>query len=94
MNALTVFLIVLAVIAVAVPVLWWQIFRALRNEVAEATAAEAPRPAPPVIDTEPGFNLALRDECELIWAARTPSGLGLDELRALIRDEQQRGEQA
>lgn len=57
----------------------------------------APMPTVPVtavVDTEPGIDLGLRDECDRIALA---SGLydpnGLDRLRAAIRDEQQKGEQ-
>jgi hypothetical protein len=59
---------------------------------AEYAAGSLP-PARPVIETEPGFNLADRDACELLlsdpeFAARC------DQLWQAIRDGQQKGEQA
>ncbi|MFI1165575.1 hypothetical protein ACH4UM_18660 [Streptomyces sp. NPDC020801] len=54
----------------------WQVRRALSRpgpdvasewDLAEATAAERPG-QPPVINSEPGINLALQDECELLWS--------------------------
>lgn len=60
----------------------------------DVTTRPAPAPTSAVLDTEPGINLALRDECDRIALA---SGLydpdGLDRLRAAIRNEQQKGEQ-
>ncbi|MFD7996874.1 hypothetical protein [Streptomyces mexicanus] len=43
--------------------------------------------SPPELETEPGNDAALQDECELIWAlpARSP---GLERLRAAIRRQQ------
>ena len=56
----------------------------------------APMPTVPVtlvVDTEPGIDLGLRDECDRIALA---SGLydpnGLDRLWAAIRDEQSKGD--
>ncbi|NUR03716.1 MAG: hypothetical protein HOQ47_12720, partial [Streptomyces sp.] len=53
----------------------------------------SPQPARAVLDTEPGVNLAAQDACELIWdmAPRDP---GPERLKAAIRREQQKGEQA
>ena len=39
-----------------------------------------------VLDTEPGIDIALRDECDRILAATDDAGF--DRLRAAIRDEQ------
>lgn len=85
--------ILLGVCAVAV-----QARRALRHEAAfeeqaPARPAVVTRPAAvaaPVRDYEPGINLALRDDCELLWAlpARHP---GLDRLGMAIHREQQKG---
>ena len=49
---------------------------------------------PAVLDTEPGINLGLQDECALIWSVPSPDDAGFDRLRAAIRDEQQKGETA
>jgi hypothetical protein len=51
------------------------------------------RTTPPVLDVEPGVNLADRDLCERLYDmdARNP---GPERLRAAIRREQQKGETA
>ncbi|MFB6955520.1 hypothetical protein ACFCYB_00435 [Streptomyces sp. NPDC056309] len=69
---------------------------------------QTPQPRPPVVDTEPGINLADRDACELLWAmpaydeatarlndriATDPDlAAGLDRLRRAVRDEQKKGD--
>ncbi|MEV6833554.1 hypothetical protein AB0N17_03325 [Streptomyces sp. NPDC051133] len=60
---------------------------------AVSPAQPAPQPAVAVLDLEPGADLGLRDECELIFGmpAREP---GLDRLRWAIRDEQKKGDQS
>lgn len=40
---------------------------ALRAAARDA-ARQAPAPVPPVVETEPGCNLADRDLCERLWA--------------------------
>lgn len=78
--------------AVAVA-LAWQVRRALREPLERdrivAQARRTTRPA--ALDTEPGIDLALQDECELLWSIPSDSP-GWDRLRAAIRDEQQKGE--
>lgn len=55
----------------------------------------APAPTAAVLDTEPGINLNLRDECDRILATPSPfDEAGADRLWAAIRDEQQKGETA
>lgn len=53
----------------------------------------SPQPARAVLDTEPGVNLAAQDACELIWGM-APRDPGPERLKAAIRREQQKGEQA
>lgn len=59
----------------------------------DATTRPAPAAKSAVVDTEPGIDLGLRDECDRIALA---SGLydpnGLDRLWAAIRDEQSKGD--
>jgi hypothetical protein len=66
------------------------IWRAGRH-VDELITSIPARTTPPVLDVEPGIDLPLRDECELLYSlpARHP---GPDRLRAAIRDQQQKGE--
>lgn len=69
-----------------------QACRALRHEAAAIEEQAPARPAvvaAPVRDYEPGINLALRDDCELLWAlpARHP---GLDRLGMAVHREQQK----
>ncbi|WP_439947247.1 hypothetical protein [Streptomyces sp. BBFR109] len=66
MNAL---LLISGVLAVAVPGLVWQVRHAVRAGRARRYVAPPPRLiVRPRRETEPGINLALRDECELLWA--------------------------
>lgn len=78
--------------AVVVGVFWLQVRRAVR---ADGRIVRA------LLETEPGINLADRDECDLIWsmpAFGTPDphdpelAAGFDRLRAVIRDEQKNGD--
>jgi hypothetical protein len=62
-----------------------------RAEATDAALAATPT-ARPVIETEPGFNLAEQDDLELLYSM--PAYTGLDRLRDAIRNEQQKGEQA
>ncbi|MFF0790411.1 hypothetical protein [Streptomyces spiralis] len=87
------FLLVAGVLAVAVPGLAWQIRRALRASrslPATETQTSVVRPAP---DTEPGIDLALRDECELLWSMPAFSS-GHARMRDHLRNRRTEGEQA
>ena len=66
------------------------------NTTCEQILADTlPEPEPAVLDTEPGINLNLRDECDRIMATPSPfDEAGAERLRAAIRDEQQKGETA
>jgi hypothetical protein len=91
----------LAVMAtVAVGAVVWAaaraIYRRLRasSDYVDDLLAEAASPARAglgVVDTECGFNLALHDECELLWDM--PAYTGVDRLRDAIRNEQHKGDQ-
>lgn len=49
----------------------------------------AEQPSAPDLDTAPGMDLALHDECELMWSVPTsPDLTGLNRLERAIRDEQ------
>ena len=52
----------------------------------------------PVVDTQPGTDLAVQDDLELAWSMDAYDGLdldaGLNRLRQAIREQQQNGEQA
>lgn len=83
--------VVFLLLAIAI----WRVDRKSRRRLAARHAAFIRSTLPPakaVRETEPGFNLALQDECELLindpeFAARC------DQLWQAIRDEQQKGEQ-
>ncbi|MFE9127019.1 hypothetical protein ACFYOF_16640 [Streptomyces sp. NPDC007148] len=92
MRVLISVLATVAILAlVAGPALIWQIQRALHAELARVDEEQTPAPA--VIDTEPGINLALQDECELMWSVPEHPGMKTGELDALAHDEQ-KGEKA
>lgn len=100
--ALAGFLVVASLLGVLVVVAGWRVIRWAADRYRQADARQAaflaetlePEPAPTraVLDTEPGIDLALRDECDRILAAT--DNAGFDRLRAAIRDEQNKGEQA
>ncbi|MFI8351242.1 hypothetical protein [Streptomyces sp. NPDC085596] len=58
-----------------------------RKPTSPAPLPTAPVITAPAVDTEPGCDLALRDECELLYAM--PAWTGLDRLRDAIRNDQQ-----
>ncbi|MDX3039396.1 hypothetical protein PV383_19760 [Streptomyces caniscabiei] len=81
-------LTVLAVLLVALPALYWQLQRAVRESCGRDRAADARTrvglpPAAP--DNQPGTHLADLDECELIWATPSPDD-DADWLRDAVRD--------
>jgi hypothetical protein len=72
----------------------WRLDRKNQRRMAARQAAFIRSTLPPgkaVRETEPGFNLADQDECELIWAM--PAYTGADRLRDAIRDQQTKGDQ-
>lgn len=76
----------------AVPL--WRLERKSRRRMAARQAAWIRSTLPPAnaaVDTEPGFNLGLQDECELIYSM--PAYTGEDRLRDAIRNEQPQGDQ-
>lgn len=90
------FLVVLLLV-VGFALLAMAVDRYRQTDVKQAEFTATTRPAPAatsaVLDTEPGIDLALADECALILAATTAQETGWDRLRAAIRDEQQKGDQ-
>ena len=68
----------------------WTAVRLSRRADARADAQAALPTARPVIETEPGIDLAEQDELELLWSL--PAYTGLDRLDDAIRNQQQ-GEQ-
>lgn len=90
MNA---FLLVFGVLTVAGPALVWQIRRALRASRPLPAAEPQASVARLARDTEHGIDLALQDECELLWSMPAFNS-GRARMWAALRDVQQKGEQA
>lgn len=90
-------IVIIAVCIVGAALGTWRVRRALRQPLErDRLAADAHRYAEPLFDTgpdpdaEPGFDVVLQDECELIWSLSVDQA-GIDRLRAAIRGEQQEG---
>lgn len=86
--------------AVCVALLATGIWRVSRRAPKQLGTPARPASLSAVLDTEPGINLALHDECELLFAMPAytvdtpgPDLAGLDRLLRAVRDEQ-KGEQA
>lgn len=70
-------LLAAAILALSAPVVVWQIRRAVRQPLddarlvgdadAQARRSQEPRTSA-LLDLEPGIDLALQDECELLWS--------------------------
>ena len=105
MSTLTAALIVVGVLAVGVPALWWQIRAAAHEESRkERFIREQCRPSVLRVacapDNEAGINLADADECALTYSlpAYDPASdpqwaAGRARLLDAIRDERQKGDQ-
>lgn len=91
-------LVIIAVCIVGTAFCAWQVRRALREPLErDRLAADARHYAAPLFgtgpdpDAEPGHDVVLQDECELIWSVPVIDPAGLERLRTAVRDEQEKG---
>ena len=80
MSGLAVFALIAVWVLAGLAACAW-IIRPLKQRIAAPTPAR--------IDQQPGINLALADECELIWAAPYNPQVGLDRLRDEIQKQRE-----